>query len=327
MPPPRSSGPGRRDGSGRGRSPFRHTSSKTDLAWRYIAWATGPQYVEEAGPRIPGGWAAIPPGTRRSTYEIPEYRKAARAFAEPTLDAIESAPIDNPGTTKRPGNPGIQYVGIPQFQDVGNQCTEQFSAVIRGRSTIDAALANCQNIASAVVGRAHWPKPALPRRTKQQNRSTEVWPLRLRHIAPIALVLGLAVAGFIVARVLAEHDARRDAEHRAEVAAAQIRGRVAQAVSLTESLRRFMVDAGGTGVTSAQFSRNAFGWLSPAGFPAAAWVERVPASRRAAYERRIGQPIVSPDAQYGVLPAGSRSSYLPATLVSGFPPMSAPGST
>ena len=38
------------------------TSSKTDLAWRYIAWATGPQYIEQAGPRIPGGWAAIPPG-------------------------------------------------------------------------------------------------------------------------------------------------------------------------------------------------------------------------------------------------------------------------
>jgi sorbitol/mannitol transport system substrate-binding protein len=128
------------------------TSSKTDLAWRYIAWATGPQYIEQAGPRIPGGWAAIPPGTRRSTYEIPHYRRAARAFAKPTLEAIESAPIDNPGTSKRPGNPGIQYVGIPQFQDVGNQCTEQFAAVIGGRETIDSALANCQSVASAAVG-------------------------------------------------------------------------------------------------------------------------------------------------------------------------------
>jgi sorbitol/mannitol transport system substrate-binding protein len=128
------------------------TSSKKDLAWRYIAWATGPQYIEEAGPRIPGGWAAVPPGTRRSTYEIPAYRKAARVFAKPTLAAIESAPIDNPGTTKRPGNPGVQYVGIPQFQSVGDQCTAQFAAVISGRETIDAALANCQNVASAAVG-------------------------------------------------------------------------------------------------------------------------------------------------------------------------------
>src|SRR3954453_17344463 len=140
-----------------------------------------------------------------------------------------------------------------------------------------------------------------------------MWPLRARQIAPIALVLGLTLAGFVIARVLAEHGARRDAERRAEVAAAQIDGRVTQAVSLTESLRRFMVDAGGTGVTGAQFSRNAFGWLSPAGFPAAAWVERGPPPRRPAYEQRIGQPILSPGGQ--VLPTGSRSSYLPATLV------------
>jgi len=124
------------------------TSSKnTDLAWSYIAWATGPQYIREAGTRIAGGWAAIPPGTRRSTYEIPEYQKAARAFASSTLAAIESAPVDNPGTTRRPGNPGVQYVGVPQFRNVGNQCTEQFAAVITGRSSVDAALANCQKIA------------------------------------------------------------------------------------------------------------------------------------------------------------------------------------
>ena len=153
----------------------------------------------------------------------------------------------------------------------------------------------------------------------------ELRPLRPRWIAPIALVLALTLAGFVAARVSADRGARRDAERRAEVATAQISGRVAQAVALTESLRRFMVDAGGTGVTGAQFSRNAFGWLSPAGFPAAAWVEQVPASRRAAYERRSGQPMVSPDAQHGVVPAGSRTSYLPATLVSGFPPMSAAG--
>ena len=48
---------------------------------------------------------------------------------------MESAPIDNPGTTKRPGLPGVQYVGVPEFQDVGNQCTQQFSAVIAGRTS------------------------------------------------------------------------------------------------------------------------------------------------------------------------------------------------
>jgi sorbitol/mannitol transport system substrate-binding protein len=124
------------------------TTQKQDLAWKYVSFATGPEYLKEAGSQIPGGWAALPPGTRQSTYEIPEYKKAAKAFAKPTLDAISSAPITNPGTTKRPGLPGVQYVGIPEFQDVGNGCTQQFSAVIAGRASVDAALKNCQGIAS-----------------------------------------------------------------------------------------------------------------------------------------------------------------------------------
>jgi sorbitol/mannitol transport system substrate-binding protein len=128
------------------------TTQKQDLAWQYVAFATGPEYLKEAGPKLEGGWASLPPGTRKSTYEIPQYKKAAAAFAEPTLEAMASAPIDNPGTTPRPGVPGVQYVGIPEFQDVGNQCTQQFSAVIAKRTSIDAALQSCQSIASQVAG-------------------------------------------------------------------------------------------------------------------------------------------------------------------------------
>jgi sorbitol/mannitol transport system substrate-binding protein len=128
------------------------TTQKQDLAWKYVAFATGPDYLKQAGPKLEGGWASLPPGTRKSTYEIPEYKKAAAAFADPTLEAMASAPIDNPGTTPRPGVPGVQYVGIPEFQDVGNQCTQQFSAVIAGRASVDDALKNCQGIASGVTG-------------------------------------------------------------------------------------------------------------------------------------------------------------------------------
>jgi sorbitol/mannitol transport system substrate-binding protein len=127
------------------------SGAEKDLAWRYIAWATGPQYGKRAGTRVPGGWATIPPGTRRSTYEIPEYQKATAAFAQPTLEAIESAPIGAPGTTKRPGLPGIQYVGVPEYQSVADRCTEQFSAVIAGRLSLNSALANCQAVASRAV--------------------------------------------------------------------------------------------------------------------------------------------------------------------------------
>jgi CHASE domain-containing protein len=146
-----------------------------------------------------------------------------------------------------------------------------------------------------------------------------------RYIARVALFLALTVVGSIIARALAERDLRRDSERRAEVAAVQIHGRIVQAESTTESLRRFMLDARSTGVTSDQFAKNGLRWLGPAHFSAAGWVEQVPASRRAAYERRIGRAIVTSDARYGVVPVESRSSYLPATLVTGFPPMAVPG--
>ncbi|MDX6239443.1 MAG: hypothetical protein QOG10_4258 [Kribbellaceae bacterium] len=149
--------------------------------------------------------------------------------------------------------------------------------------------------------------------------------MRPRQILTVALVLGLTVAGFFGARLLGERDAQRDSEHRAEVAAAQIREHVEQGSSLAESLRRFVASAAGTGVTSEEFESNASRWLSPAGFPAAAWVEQVPASQRAAYERRIGHPIVTRDRQLRIVPVGPRSSYLPATLSSGIPPVAVPG--
>ncbi len=147
--------------------------------------------------------------------------------------------------------------------------------------------------------------------------------MRPRYVAAVALILALTVMGFVVARVLAARDARRDSERRAEVAAAQIRGVVEEATTLTESLRRFMQHEGGTGVTNAEFVRNALRWLSPAEFPAAAWVEQVGAADRAAYEKRVGRPIVTPDGRRRVVPPSR--AYLPATLVSGYPPLDVRG--
>ena len=120
-------------------------------AWKYISWATSAQYIKAAGTHTKGGWPSIPPGTRVSTYSIPQYKAAAKAFASITLAAMKAAPITNPGTTKRPGLPGVQYVGIPQFQDVGNRCTQLFSSVIAGTMKDTDALSQCQQIASQAI--------------------------------------------------------------------------------------------------------------------------------------------------------------------------------
>ena len=149
--------------------------------------------------------------------------------------------------------------------------------------------------------------------------------MRPRQVAVVVLVVALTVAAFFGARLFGERDARLNSEYRAEVAAAQIRGRVEQGSFLTESLAQFMLSVAGSQDAGEEFESNASRWLSPAGFPAAAWVEQVPASQRAAYERRTSNPIVTVDSQGRTVAVGPRPWYLPTTLVSGVSPLDLPG--
>jgi sorbitol/mannitol transport system substrate-binding protein len=122
-------------------------TKNTEAAWKYMSWATSKEYIKLSA-TLKGGWAGIPPGSRTSTYAIPEYLAAAPSFAPRTLAAMNAAPIDNPGTTKRPGLPGVQYVGVPEFADIGTRCTTELSAAIAGTQSNDEALQKCQDIAS-----------------------------------------------------------------------------------------------------------------------------------------------------------------------------------
>lgn len=128
------------------------TSEEPALAWEFISWATGPSMYQNFGATLDGGWAAVPPGTRQSVYDTPEYQEGAAAFAQLTLDSMLSAPILDPGTTPRPGLPGVQFVGMPQFQELGNACTEQIAAAISGSISTGDAQAACHEIASQFDG-------------------------------------------------------------------------------------------------------------------------------------------------------------------------------
>ena len=135
----------------------------------------------------------------------------------------------------------------------------------------------------------------------------------------------LTTVGFFIARAHGESDARHDSSHRAEIAATRVRDRVAQAATLVDGVRRFLASPDSSGATTAQFADIGERWLIPVGLPAAAWVERVPAAERTSYERRTGHHIVVLTSSGGLARAGPRMTYLPATLVTRNPPMSAPG--
>ncbi|GHD84463.1 ABC transporter substrate-binding protein [Streptomyces naganishii] len=123
-------------------------SKHSDDAWKFISWASGKDYEQLVGKT--DGWANVPAGKRTSTYDIPEYRKEAAAFADVTRDAISSAQPGNPGVQPRPA-PGIQFVGIPEFTDLGTKVSQEISSAIAGRESVDSALSKSQSLAETVA--------------------------------------------------------------------------------------------------------------------------------------------------------------------------------
>ncbi|MEU6642510.1 sugar ABC transporter substrate-binding protein [Saccharomonospora sp. NPDC046836] len=120
-------------------------------AWDFMSWMTGKEFVQTVGAEF--GWNRVPPGCRQSTYDIPEYAQAAAAYAQPTLDGIRQADQQQTMTEPVP-YPGIQFVGIPEFQDLGTRVSQQLSAAIAGQITVDEALRQSQEYAET-VGRAY----------------------------------------------------------------------------------------------------------------------------------------------------------------------------
>jgi len=46
---------------------------------------------------------------------------------------------------------GIQYVQIPEFQDLGTRVSQQFAAVLAGNQSVEQALETAQGEAEAVA--------------------------------------------------------------------------------------------------------------------------------------------------------------------------------
>jgi sorbitol/mannitol transport system substrate-binding protein len=129
---------------------IQQASEKKDNAWRFISWASGKGYEELVGGSL--GWSRVPAGKRASTYDNADYLKEASAFAEPTEQAISSADPRNPGVQPRPAI-GIQFVGIPEFTDLGTQVSQYVSSAIAGQMTVDEALERGQSLADDVAER------------------------------------------------------------------------------------------------------------------------------------------------------------------------------
>ncbi|WP_060904703.1 ABC transporter substrate-binding protein [Streptomyces scabiei] len=124
------------------------TTKKADAASKFMLWASSKKYEKLVGERL--GWARVPAGKRASTYEIPEYKKDAAAFGDITLKSIQEADPTNPGVQPRP-TVGVQFVAVPEFQDLGTKVTQEISAAIAGQTSVDKALNEGQKLAEEVA--------------------------------------------------------------------------------------------------------------------------------------------------------------------------------
>ncbi|MGV9759747.1 ABC transporter substrate-binding protein [Streptomyces tricolor] len=126
---------------------IQQASRNPDKAWKFVSWASGKGYEQLVGET--SGWSNVPAGKRASTYTNADYRASAAAFQEMTKEAIESARPNDPGVQPRPA-PGIQFVGIPEFTDLGTRVSREISAAIAGRQSVDAALRKSQALAEKI---------------------------------------------------------------------------------------------------------------------------------------------------------------------------------
>ncbi|WP_016856513.1 ABC transporter substrate-binding protein [Halomonas smyrnensis] len=126
------------------------SSESKDAAQEFITWATSEAYVNLVGERE--GWTSVPPGTRKSTYENPNYQEAA-PFAGFVLDAIQGAdPTD--ATLEPSPYIGVQFVGIPEFQSIGTQVGQMVASALTGETSVEQALQAAQRATERTMKRA-----------------------------------------------------------------------------------------------------------------------------------------------------------------------------
>src|SRR6267378_2452371 len=99
------------------------SSKKKDAAWTFADWATSKAYIQLVGTKL--GWPHV------------------------TLQSIAHADVTHPSVDPVPYI-GVQYVDIDEFQQLGDQVSQEFAKVIAGGQTVDQALAKAQALATAV---------------------------------------------------------------------------------------------------------------------------------------------------------------------------------
>jgi sorbitol/mannitol transport system substrate-binding protein len=124
-----------------------NAAKSPEAAKKFALWATSKEYVGMVA--ADAGWASVPPGSRKSTYDNPEYQRAA-PFARVTLKAMQTADPLRPSLKPVPYQ-GIQFVGIPPFQSFATVVGQYIAGALAGQMTVDQALKASQAAATRAM--------------------------------------------------------------------------------------------------------------------------------------------------------------------------------
>lgn len=124
-------------------------TQKEAAAKAFINWATSKDYLALVAAKE--GWKNVPPGSRTSLYENPEYQKVP--FAQITLESINTADPTKPTVDPVP-YVGIQFVAIPEFAGIATAVGQEFSAALAGTKSAKEALEAAQSITAREMEKA-----------------------------------------------------------------------------------------------------------------------------------------------------------------------------
>lgn len=102
-------------------------SKNKEAAFEFLKWSTSKDYIKLVGNEL--GWDRVPPGTRRSTYKDTPY--GDKPWTDIELNSIETADPTKPTEEPVPYT-GIQYIVIPEFQQLGDSVGRILSSVLNG---------------------------------------------------------------------------------------------------------------------------------------------------------------------------------------------------
>jgi len=125
------------------------TSKNKPAAFAFLEWATSMDYVQIVAKDF--GWGSVPSGSRKSLYADPGYKEYAKAFSDVVVNSLGT--VDPLHATNFADTPytGIQFVQIPEFQDLGTQATGFFAAALAGSDSIDGAITKANDLANQIA--------------------------------------------------------------------------------------------------------------------------------------------------------------------------------